>query len=632
MKKIALYLAISYLLFAMPQGRPDILSQEETAPNKNDTGITLFNKIDPAVVAIQHEAAAGSGFIITPDGYILSNGHVIMGNIGEEGDPCATGKRITVILSNDKKYQARVIGHCLDPDVALIKIEPDGKLPTVKLGDSNTVKTGQKAYAFGTPLGMKRTFTAGIISNIERANLPTLTTVIQTDAPINHGNSGGPLFNENGEVIGITTYKQDWGGAEGLGFVIPINIACVLKEHFLKYGRFRRADIPFYFIQPLYDELSRAFGIKEGVLVDYVEPDSLIEQAGMATGDIIIEMNDQPVSAGTNAQARDFGWKIMTQEIGTPIKFKILRIKGGKITEHIITATLIEDEPAVGHGLQVGEIKELRYDELGLGIKQLTALTYYIYNLPRVTGVRVTSAASRSPAAQALLKTNDIITHLDDIPIKSIEQFQQELESRLLKHAPYIRLTACRDKLVIKTALKPNYQLAGKKIALILPEKDIEYFELIKRILIENGAEVTTTAKTSEITVSANLKIKTDVIISDLQVTDFDGLILLGGTGAQTYWDDKIVHQIIRTAVAEKKVLGALGNATITLLNAEPSLLEKKITTDEESSKIALAKKANYTGKEVEKDGNIITSTGFDAGAIKSFLSQLKAILSNPGK
>lgn len=594
----------------------------------DDAGAILAKKVDPTCVAIQHGRAGGSGFIISPDGYIISNGHVAMS--GEDPEkPMAPAKRITVILSNDKKYQARVVGYCKDPDIALMKIEPAAgeKFFFVELGDSDQVKMGQRSYAYGMPLGLKRTLTAGIVSNIERTDLNTFTKVFQTDAPINPGNSGGPLFNEKGEVIGINTYKS---GAEGLGYTIPINIAKVVKDYILKYGYFRRATLPYFVAKPLTDDLTKAYRVRdgEGIFVDFVAPNSPAAKAGLATGDIIIEMNNDPISAKNEVGYRDFRWKLVNQEIGSAIEFKVLRGK----EEHIIKGTLIEDEPipegsySMGGALG-GELPEFHYDALGLALKKMTIFTYYLYNLPKLEGVRLTRILLQTPAAKAGIASNDLITAIDDVPVSKIEQFQKELEARLTKRQKYICLTLMRGKETIKTALKPDYALAGKKVALLVPEKDSEYFELIKRIIIEHGAELTITSSAKEIIISPQEKIKVDVLVSELKVQDFDVLILIGGKGAEGYWEDKKVHEVIRTAVKEKKVLGAIGAASITLINAEPLLLKKKITTDEDYSKIALEKKANYTGKDIEEDKNIITTTGFDTQIIKSFLGKLKSIL-----
>ncbi len=616
---------------SIPEPAPEPVSEPEPEQAIDETMAQLYEKVDPAVVAIQHERAGGSGSIVSPDGYIITNGHVVQGNISEEGDPKVTAKRITVILSNEKKYQAKVIGHCLDPDVALIKIEVEEELPVVKLGDSDEVKTGYKSFAYGMPHGMKRTMTAGIVSNAERTDLGTFTKVFQTDSLISPGNSGGPLFNERGEVIGINTY-----GGTGHGFTIPVNVVKVLKEHFLKYGHFRRAMIPFFTTKPLYEEYAQAVSLDKGVLVDYVEPDSAAAEASLATGDIIIEMNGDAVEAHTEAANRDFIWDLVIQEVGTEVEFKILRPRAGKDPqEYLITAKLVKDEPAVEYGYQIGEIKEMRYDALGLGVKKMTKATYYLHRMPKPKGIRITRILRNSPAAKAGLGRGYLITALDDINITEIEQFKKELETRLIKKQKHILFTVLKGggrnltAPEARVALKPFYDLDGKKVVVVLPPEDMEYFELIRTFFITNGARIFTASNVRSITLDENRIIKPDKRLSDINVSDFDGIVFVGGAGARVYWEDKLVHELVRTAVKEKKVLGAIGAASITLVNAEVSLLEKKITSDPEYSIILVQKKANYTEKEVEQDGNIITTTGFDAKVMKSFLNKFKTVLFN---
>ena len=216
------------------------LSRAEAAEpmaGTQDIPDAVVRKVDPSVVAIQHERAVGSGFIVSPDGYILSNGHVVQGN--DDEDPTQPAKAITVVLSNEQKFPARVIGFSMDPDVSLLKIEAGRPLQPVEFADSRAVHVGQRCFAVGTPVGLKRTFTGGLLSNVERADLGTETIVFQTDAAINPGNSGGPLFDHEGRVLGINTYASQ--GNNNLGFTIPIHVAVVLRDHFLRQGRFVRA-------------------------------------------------------------------------------------------------------------------------------------------------------------------------------------------------------------------------------------------------------------------------------------------------------------------------------------------------------------------------------------------------------
>jgi S1-C subfamily serine protease len=220
------------------------------------------------------------------------------------------------VLSNEEKYPARVIGFSMDPDVSLLKIEAGHPLQPVEFADSRAAQVGQRCFAVGTPVGLKRTFTGGLLSNVDRADLGTETKVFQTDAAINPGNSGGPLFDHEGRVLGLNTYASS--GNNNLGFTIPIHVAAVLKEHFLKHGRFVRAVLPYYLSGELYDELARALGVERGVLINYVLPDSPAAAAGLRDGDVIVEIDGQPCGARTVAEALDIDWELMTRPLGSP--------------------------------------------------------------------------------------------------------------------------------------------------------------------------------------------------------------------------------------------------------------------------------------------------------------------------
>ena len=598
-----------------------LIAQEQQESPKEDVASKLLNKIEPGLVTITHEHALGSGFIISPDGYILTNGHVVSVAVSnrDEEDPKEVEKKITVKLYNDKQYQAKVIGFSLDPDVALIKIDVTESLTPLELGNSDTVKSGQKVYAYGAPGGLQRTLTSGIVSNSERSDIGTFTNIIQTDAAINPGNSGGPLLTETGEVIGINTYS---GGGQGIAFTVPIKIANVLKEHYQKYGYFKRADFPFFVTDKFSDELSRMLGVDKGILVNYVFPGSLADKAGLKNGDVIIELNDQPVSAKNDAELLNFNWKFCTMEIGNSVKLKVIRGSKGNYTEHIISGTLVEDEPAVENGFQLGEIKGLRYDDIGLSVKRMTTLTSMIYRIPNISGVRV--VRSYGTAAKAGIinpgsgrnRIIDVITQIDDQPIKDVEQFQTALENRLAKIQKYILITIQRGNETIKTAIKPDYELSGKKVVLILPEGEVDYLERINRFLISNGSNIT--------------KLIVDKDMKNITAGDFDALLICSGPKIQSIWNNQQVYEIIKTAVKEKKVIGAIGAASITLINADSSLIEKKITTDKNYSQTLIDKKANYTGSDVETDNLIITTTGLDKEKLKVFLDEFrKAIKSN---
>jgi serine protease Do len=609
---------------------------QEDINGLDEIGARLLKKVDPSVVTIQHEKGLGSGFIISPDGYIITNGHVISLLDRDSEDPKEVARFITVIMSDEKRYRAKVIGHSLDPDVALLKIEPEQTLSAIDLGDSDLVRAGNRVYAYGSPGGLKRTLTAGILSNIERIDLGTFTRVFQTDAPINPGNSGGPLLNEKGEVIGMNTYG---GRGEGIGFAIQVNVIKVLKEHFLKYGRFRKSDLPVCFWQHLDDNLSFAFGIDKGILINFVEDGSYINQAGLQTGDIITEIDGQKVSARTEAEISDITWNLTIREVGNPITLKIARpviplsgTKKASFTEHIIETMLLEDEPAVEFGWQLGELKELRYDDLGLGVKEITAMTQYYYELPHRKGVRVVRAQPNSAASRADIQIRDIITSINNQPINHIRDFQKEIEKSLSERMKFIPLVIQRCNFTVKTALKPFYDLAPtnkprKKILVCLPSQEAEHFELVRRFLITNGAQYLLASDTENVTTFDNIVIKIGITFGEILSFNYDGIILMTGKNVKDYWNHPDVLRIVKYCLGNKKAIGAIGGASLAIINADPQASGKKLTTAEEYSSVMLEKKANYTGKEVQVDGLIITTTGFDNKTVKTFLNSYKDVL-----
>ncbi|MBI2318301.1 MAG: DegQ family serine endoprotease [Betaproteobacteria bacterium] len=230
----------------------------------------------------------GSGFIISADGYVLTNSHVV-----ENAD------EITVKLTDKREFSARVIGRDKRTDVALLKIEASG-LPTVKFGDPNKLKVGEWVAAIGSPFGFENTVTQGIVSAKGR-NLPqeNLVPFIQTDVAVNPGNSGGPLFNMKGEVIGINSqiYSRT-GGFMGLSFAIPIDVAMEVQSQLRQSGRVTRGRIGVV-IQEVSKELAESFGLAQpaGALVNALEKGGPAEKAGVETGDIILKFNGRAVAA-----------------------------------------------------------------------------------------------------------------------------------------------------------------------------------------------------------------------------------------------------------------------------------------------------------------------------------------------
>ena len=599
--KSSLALVLTTFLAAFIQAQPP-------AADLGDIPEEIVRKVDPSVVAIQHEAAGGSGFIITPDGYILSNGHVVRGNDNE--DPTQTAKSITVILNNEQKYPAKVIGFSMDPDVSLIKIEPDHPLQPVEFADSRHVQIGQRCFAVGMPLGLKRTFTRGILSNVERTDLNTETKVFQTDAAINPGNSGGPLFDSNGRVLGLNTYAT--GSANNLGFTIPIHVALVLKDHFLAHGRFVRADLPFFINSELYSELAQALGAEKGILVSSVLPGSSAYKAGLRDGDIIVATDGQPSSAHTHAELLDYNWELITRKPGSDISFTVLRGNAGSRESITIKAKLEAMDLMPKWGRHAGEIIENRYDALGLGVRQIVPLSRILYKLPDVKGVLVSTASMSDSAGKAGLSEGDVITHVAGRPTPDVDTFQRELESQLGSRAKAIELPFARGKATIVTAIAPYYSLRNSKVALIVPRKNPEYVDLLRRELIASGATLSVSAPKPE-----------------LKAADFDIILLAGGAGSREFWTNTEVLRVIKEAAASKKIIGAVGPAAVVLANAIPDIAGKKLTTTKEDSAEVIQTKANYTGKAVETDGKLVTTTGFDRATVRDFLKALSRIARN---
>ncbi|HHW18024.1 MAG TPA: PDZ domain-containing protein [Firmicutes bacterium] len=284
-------------------------------------------KVSPAVVGIVNKSVAyrdffgnvyegessGSGLVITQDGYIVTNYHVVEG-----------ARSLTVFLSDGKTLPAKVVGSDPATDLAVIKVDASG-LPTAQFGDSSQLKPGQLAIAIGNPLGMqfKRTVTAGVISGLDRVLKlgDGYMRLIQTDAVINPGNSGGPLVNARGEVIGINSSKIDAQAVEGMGFAIPSNEVKRIVQQIMETGRVRRARLGISYIDKTtaklyYPEIK----FEKGIYVFDVVPGGPAAKAGLKKGDIIVEFNGTPVD-----DAATFWFLIYDSSPGQTVRVKVLR-------------------------------------------------------------------------------------------------------------------------------------------------------------------------------------------------------------------------------------------------------------------------------------------------------------------
>ncbi len=320
----------------------------------SDTAVYAANKILPSIVGIKIEyavnttsifgktasstaTASGSGIIISDDGYILTNNHVVSSNASESSSyyQITEATKITVSLFNDEtEYQAKIIGQDEQTDLAVIKIDKTG-LTKAEFADSDSVKVGEFAMAVGNPVNMTSTVTTGIVSAVNRKITDSdgkTYTCIQTDAAINSGNSGGALVNSEGKVIGINTLKLSGTGIEGIGFAIPINSTTDITSQLIQYSKVKRPYIGISGMS-LNEEIAKANNLVIGVYVKSVDDFSAAEKAGLKPGDVIIEAEGKKIT--TMEELNEIK---NAHKIGDQVKIKVNR--DGK--EKDLTITLGE--------------------------------------------------------------------------------------------------------------------------------------------------------------------------------------------------------------------------------------------------------------------------------------------------
>lgn len=374
----------------------------------------------------QLQRGVGSGVIVSADGTILTNAHVVDG-----------ADKITVLMADNKNFEAKLVGTDKPSDLAVLKIEAQN-MPFLTLGNSDTVRVGDIVLAIGNPLGIGQTVTSGIISAKGRRtglsygnNNDSFEDFLQTDAPINRGNSGGALVNLTGELIGINSQilspPGSGGGNIGIGFSIPSNMAKSVMEQLLKDGRVRRGMLGVN-IQNLTDETAKALDLTDtaGVLVSNVRPGSAGEKAGLKRGDIITAINGEKM-ADSNVLRN----KIAGTLPGTEVKLTVLR--DGSSQE--LTATLDEFDLDGGSGnsgpkgSEQGP-KQSESGKLGLSLQPLTPDTARQLNVPDGTeGLVVTEIDPSGVAAEAGIARGDVIMEINRQPVKTVDNVQSALNS-----------------------------------------------------------------------------------------------------------------------------------------------------------------------------------------------------------
>jgi len=352
------------------------------------------------------QQGVGSGFVISSDGYILTNNHVI-----------DDATQIKIKLSDGKEYDAKVVGRDPKTDLALLKAEGASNLHPLQLGDSDSLKVGNWVVAIGSPFGLEQTVTAGIVSAKGRViGSGPYDNFIQTDASINPGNSGGPLLNTEGQVVGINTaiFSQS-GGNVGIGFAIPVNMAKEIVPQLEEKGHVTRGWLGVG-IQKITPELAKSFGLKDekGALVSQVVKGGPADKAGIETGDVIVEFDGKKVS-----DMNDLPRVVASTPVGKTVAVKVLR--GGNWVDREVKIAEMEQKEEVAN---VSTRKPL-----GMTVQNITPEIAKGLGLKTEAGVVVASVVPGSPAAKADIRSGDVIQQVNKKPVKDIEDFKQKIEN-----------------------------------------------------------------------------------------------------------------------------------------------------------------------------------------------------------
>ncbi|MFY9552770.1 MAG: Do family serine endopeptidase [Thermoanaerobaculia bacterium] len=387
------------------------------------------------------EVQGGTGFIISEDGYIVTNNHVIDG-----------ADKIEVRINNKEKYKAKLIGKDSATDLALLKIETKQRLTPLQLGDSDKLRVGEWVMAIGDPLNFDKTVTVGVVSAKDRSGLTadaatrSFENYIQTDAAINFGNSGGPLLNVNGEVIGINT--AIFRPAQNIGFAVPINTLRTILPQLREKGKVTRGFLGIN-IRNVDSDRAAAFGLKsqDGAFVESVEPGKPADKAGVKPGDTIVKVDTVPVK-----DTRDLIGYVSGKAPGSRVQLTVVR--DGKETSS--TATLAERKDEASEDEQSGKVaSDDSPGKIGITVQELTPQMRQMQRIkPEVEGLLVVRVKEVSPAADAQIQEGDVITQVNGQRVSSADAF---------------------GKLVAK-AKKGDYL----KLYLYNPRADVSRFALVK--------------------------------------------------------------------------------------------------------------------------------------------------------
>lgn len=373
----------------------------------------FFRRMFPEVPEREVEVPTyGSGFVFDREGHIMTNNHVVR-----------DAEEITVTLHDGIKYEAKVIGQDPATDVAIIKVESDESLPTLPLGDSDAMRVGDWVVAVGNPFHeLQGTLTVGVVSAVGRSDLriaggaPIYQKFIQTDASINYGNSGGPLCNLRGEVIGINTAINPSG--QGIGFAIPINLARKIGEQLMKNGEVVRGYLGIL-PQQLTDDLAEGLGLEErtGILVGSVEADTPAEEAGLEEGDVIVEFGGVEVN-----DVDEFRMLVADLPVGSDVPIEILR-DGERKSLTAELARRPQDFAAQEPAVRADE------DWLGCEVHSVTDEIARELGIEDGEGVVIIDVRSGSPADEAGFSRGDVIVSVGDQEVSSVSDFNRAVRA-----------------------------------------------------------------------------------------------------------------------------------------------------------------------------------------------------------
>ena len=374
--------------------------------------------------------ALGSGFVIDPTGYIVTNNHVI-----------EQSNQIKVKFQDDTELEAKLVGTDKLTDIALLKVEPKGNLPYLKFANSDKARVGHSVFAIGNPFGLGGTVTSGIISAFNRdINAGPYDSFIQTDASINRGNSGGPLFNLDGEVLGINTaIFSPTGGSVGIGFSIPANLAKPIIEQLRKFGKTQRGWLGVR-IQELTPEIAKSLGLKneEGVLISMVNPGEPAEKGGLKSGDVILEFNGKKIKDVKSLQRT-----VAESAVESKAKVKVWRDK--KVKSFTVKLGELEKFSAAANEKTKDNKEvvsdEIEIDDVGLRLLGLNKNSRTKYNIPdSVKGVVITAVKRDSFAAKAGLNVGNVISKIAQKEIQEPSQAKKVFDDFIKKKADSILL------------------------------------------------------------------------------------------------------------------------------------------------------------------------------------------------